>query len=135
MDLSKTLDGKITGGQSKVGHFNDTPEILQFVNANHLEELASLGTSCPDHFLRTKICPLVVNFDPVAADVTQAIDATAAQLDEQVAAYRALEHYRTYRDGDYAREDTRTLGSFAVKSVLELARSSPRGSRPGCVSS
>lgn len=88
--LMPLLRGKITGNQSKVGHFNDTPEILRFVNANQLEELAALGTSCPDHFLRTKICPLVVNFDPGAADVSEAIDATVAQLDEQVAAYRNL---------------------------------------------
>jgi rhamnulose-1-phosphate aldolase/alcohol dehydrogenase len=88
--LMPLLRGKITGNQSKVGHFNDAPEVLQFVNANQLEELAALGTSCPDHFLRTKICPLVVNFDPAAADVAEAIDATAAKLDEQVAAYRDL---------------------------------------------
>jgi len=88
--LMPLLRGKITGDQSKVGHFNDTPEILQFVNANQLEELAALGTSCPDHFLRTKICPLVVNFDPAAADVSEAIDATVVILDEQVAAYRDL---------------------------------------------
>jgi len=94
--LMPLLRGKITGDQSKAGHFNDTPEILQFVNANQLEELATLGTSCPDHFLRTKICPLVVNFDPAAADVAEAIDATVAQLDEQIAAYRAL--YSAYYD-------------------------------------
>jgi len=88
--LMPLLRGKITGDQSKLGHFNDTPEILQFVNANQLEELAALGTSCPDHFLRTKICPLVVNFDPAATDVSEAIDATVVQLDQQVAAYRVL---------------------------------------------
>jgi rhamnulose-1-phosphate aldolase/alcohol dehydrogenase len=87
--LMPLLRGKITGDQGKVGHFNDTPEILQFVNSHQLEELAALGTSCPDHFLRTKICPLVVNFDP-AGDVSDAIDATVEQLDEQVAAYRDL---------------------------------------------
>jgi len=88
--LMPLLRGKITGNQGKVGNFNDAPEVLQFVNANQLEELAALGTSCPDHFLRTKICPLVVNFDPAADDVAEAIDATTAQLDEQVAAYRDL---------------------------------------------
>jgi len=88
--LMPLLRGKITGDQSKVGHFNDTREILQFVNANQLEELAALGTSCPDHFLRTKICPLVVNFDPAATDLPEVIGAAAAQLDEQVAAYRDL---------------------------------------------
>jgi rhamnulose-1-phosphate aldolase/alcohol dehydrogenase len=106
------LRGKITGNQSKVGHFNDKPEILQFVNANQLEELAASGTSCPDHFLRTKICPLVVTFDPAAADLSEAIDATAAQLDEQVAAYR--EHYAAYyarckHDNSPAMRDTNAV--------------------------
>jgi rhamnulose-1-phosphate aldolase/alcohol dehydrogenase len=92
--LMPLLRGKIMGDQSKVGHFNDTPEILQFANANQLEELAALGTSCPDHFLRTKICPLVVNFDPAATDVSEAIDVTLEKLDEQVAAYR--DNYSAY---------------------------------------
>jgi rhamnulose-1-phosphate aldolase/alcohol dehydrogenase len=106
--LMPLLRGKITGDQSKVGHFNDTPEILQFVNANQLEELAALGTSCPDHFLRTKICPLVVNFDPAAANIAEALDATVAQLDEQVAAYRevyAAYYERCKRDDSPAMRD------------------------------
>jgi rhamnulose-1-phosphate aldolase/alcohol dehydrogenase len=47
----------------KIGHFTDAPEVLEFVNSNALHELAPLGTSCPDHFLRTKIHPLVVPSD------------------------------------------------------------------------
>ena len=85
--LIPLLRGKITGDQSKVGHFNDSGEVLQFVNSNDLEELAALGTSCPDHFLRTKIRPLVVDFDPTA-DIDAALDATAGRLDAQVAEYR-----------------------------------------------
>jgi rhamnulose-1-phosphate aldolase/alcohol dehydrogenase len=106
--LMPLLRGKITGDQSKVGHFNDAPEILQFVNANQLEELAALGTSCPDHFLRTKICPLVVNFDPAASNIAEALDATVAQLDEQVAAYRevyAAYYERCKRDNSPAMRD------------------------------
>ena len=85
--LIPLLRGKITGDQSKIGHFNDSAEVLQFVNSNDLEELAALGTSCPDHFLRTKIRPLVVDFDPTA-DIDAALDATTGRLDAQVAEYR-----------------------------------------------
>ena len=85
--LIPLLRGKITGDQSKVGHFNDSGEVLQFVNSNDLEELAALGTSCPDHFLRTKIRPLVVDFDPTA-DLDAALDVTTGRLDAQVAEYR-----------------------------------------------
>jgi rhamnulose-1-phosphate aldolase/alcohol dehydrogenase len=44
-----------------IGHFTDDDRVLQFINSNDLDRLAPLGTSCPDHFLRTKISPLVLN--------------------------------------------------------------------------
>lgn len=86
--LMPLIRGKITGDQNKVGHFNDSPEVLQFVNSNRLRELAALGTSCPDHFLRTKIRPLVVDFEP-ALDTESAIAATAASLEGRIEEYRA----------------------------------------------
>lgn len=49
------------GGNRFIGHFTDNPAVLEFVNPNHLPKLARQGTSCPDHFLRTKIRPLVLN--------------------------------------------------------------------------
>ena len=54
------IRGKISREERKVGHFTDAPEVLEFVNSQALEKLAPLGTSCPDHFLRTKIRPLVL---------------------------------------------------------------------------
>ena len=45
----------------KIGHFNDSDEVLEFVNSSRLKELGPLGTSCPDHFLRTKIRPLILD--------------------------------------------------------------------------
>jgi rhamnose utilization protein RhaD (predicted bifunctional aldolase and dehydrogenase) len=67
------IRGLISGDQKKVGHFDDSPGVLEFVNSNRLKELAALGTSCPDHFLRTKIRPLVIHPDgldaaPLVAD-------------------------------------------------------------------
>jgi rhamnulose-1-phosphate aldolase/alcohol dehydrogenase len=47
-------------GAGAIGHFTDDDRVLQFINSNDLERLAPLGTSCPDHFLRTKISPLVL---------------------------------------------------------------------------
>lgn len=74
----------IAADRRKVGHFDDSDAVLEFVNSKNLGPLAALGTSCPDHFLRTKICPLVVDFDPANPD----IDATIASLETSVAAYR-----------------------------------------------
>jgi rhamnulose-1-phosphate aldolase/alcohol dehydrogenase len=92
--LMPLLRGKIAGEQMKVGHFNDTPEVLQFVNSANLQKLAAMGTSCPDHFLRTKICPLVVDFDPSAKDPDGQLQKTVSGLDDQVSAYRT--HYEKY---------------------------------------
>lgn len=92
--LMPIIRGKITGDQMKIGHFNDSKEILQFVNSKNLEPLAALGTSCPDHFLRTKIRPLVVDFDPTAEDRAAEIERVISGLDAQLEAYR--EDYRGY---------------------------------------
>ncbi len=88
--LMPAIRGMISRDHHMVGHFDDQPAVLEFVNANGMEPLAALGTSCPDHFLRTKIRPLVVGFDPANPDV----DATLANLAPQVAAYR--EDYAAY---------------------------------------
>ncbi|WP_227270233.1 bifunctional rhamnulose-1-phosphate aldolase/short-chain dehydrogenase [Roseobacter weihaiensis] len=88
--LMPAIRGMVSGQQHMVGHFEDNDAVLEFVNAKDMKRLAALGTSCPDHFLRTKICPLVVNFDPAKPDV----DATLAGLADAVAAYR--EGYKAY---------------------------------------
>ncbi|HYE48725.1 MAG TPA: bifunctional rhamnulose-1-phosphate aldolase/short-chain dehydrogenase [Azospirillaceae bacterium] len=65
-DLMPRLRGLMTGGRPKVGHFSDDPEALEFVGSRDFERLAAVGTSCPDHFLRTKIRPLTL--DPARID-------------------------------------------------------------------
>ncbi len=82
--LMPVIRGFVSGNQHMVGHFNDSPAVLEFVNSKDMEPLAALGTSCPDHFLRTKIRPLVVAFDPEQ----QNIDAVLNGLPDQIAAYR-----------------------------------------------
>jgi len=83
--LMPKIRGLISQDSHKLGHFDDSPAVLEFVNSNDLRALAALGTSCPDHFLRTKIRPLVIAFDPASPDV----DAVAARLADDIAAYRA----------------------------------------------
>ena len=83
--LMPVIRGLIGAEEKKVGHFDDSQAVLDFVTSTNLMPLAALGTSCPDHFLRTKIRPLVIDFDPAQPD----IDKTLACLPEAVAAYRA----------------------------------------------
>jgi rhamnulose-1-phosphate aldolase/alcohol dehydrogenase len=77
-------------GPLKIGHFDDSPEVLEFVGSHDLARLAPLGTSCPDHFLRTKIAPLVLEFDPAtqtAADLRPGLPDALARYREGYAAY------------------------------------------------
>jgi rhamnulose-1-phosphate aldolase/alcohol dehydrogenase len=82
--LMPLIRGKISADERKIGHFTDAPQVLEFVNSSALTKLAPLGTSCPDHFLRTKIRPLLLPYDPVRDN----LDAVIAGLDDVLAAYR-----------------------------------------------
>jgi rhamnulose-1-phosphate aldolase/alcohol dehydrogenase len=86
--LMPRIRGLIAGSTPKVGHFDDSAAVLHFVGSERLAELAALGTSCPDHFLRTKIRPLVVPFNPASDTTADAL----ARLPAAIEAYR----------GDYA---------------------------------
>jgi rhamnulose-1-phosphate aldolase/alcohol dehydrogenase len=91
--LMPEIRGRIGKAERKLGHFDDQEAVLEFVNGRALEPLAALGTSCPDHFLRTKIRPLVVDFDPAKPDV----EAVLAGLDAALDAYRA-DYTRYYEE-------------------------------------
>ena len=83
--LMPLLRGKISQDEYKLGHFDDSDAVLEFVNSQDLAPLAALGTSCPDHFLRTKIRPMVLDFDPAAPDFERLV----AGLDQAISDYRA----------------------------------------------
>ncbi|MEM7372989.1 MAG: bifunctional aldolase/short-chain dehydrogenase [Bacteroidota bacterium] len=68
--LAPILRGLCSSEKRMIGHFTDDQRVLDFINSHDLEKLAPLGTSCPDHFLRTKIQPLVLALSP-EADLTQ----------------------------------------------------------------
>ena len=89
-ELVPVLRGKLSKGVHKVMHFTDAPEVMEFVDAARAEELAAVGTSCPDHFLRTKIWPLFLPFDPA----TEKADAVAGRLDALLEGYR--QRYEAY---------------------------------------
>lgn len=59
--IAPVLRGFCSSSQKMIGHFTDDSRVMQFINSHDLDRLAPLGTSCPDHFLRTKISPLVLN--------------------------------------------------------------------------
>ncbi|MBY3386207.1 MULTISPECIES: bifunctional rhamnulose-1-phosphate aldolase/short-chain dehydrogenase [Rhizobium] len=91
--LMPEIRGRIGKQERKLGHFDDQDAVLEFVNSSDLRPLGAFGTSCPDHFLRTKIRPLIVDFDPAKPDV----EAIVAGLDKALEDYRA-DYARYYND-------------------------------------
>lgn len=86
--LSPVLRGLASSYARMVGHFTDDDRVLEFINSNDVDRLAAMGTSCPDHFLRTKIKPLVLTM-PADADVSdkQAVKTSLEKVFEEYRAY------------------------------------------------
>jgi len=86
--LAPVLRGFCSSQTKMIGHFTDDDRVLEFINSNDLTKLAPMGTSCPDHFLRTKISPLVLNLS-TDEDVNN-VAATKEKLAPQFEAYRKM---------------------------------------------
>jgi rhamnulose-1-phosphate aldolase/alcohol dehydrogenase len=86
--LAPVLRGFCSSQTKMIGHFKDDDRVLEFINSNDLDRLAPLGTSCPDHFLRTKISPLVLPL--AAADDLSDIAAVKEKLASEFDAYRKM---------------------------------------------
>jgi rhamnulose-1-phosphate aldolase/alcohol dehydrogenase len=93
--LAPILRGFCSSERNMIGHFTDDARVLEYINSNDLERLAPMGTSCPDHFLRTKISPLVLDLTP-DADLSN-VEGLKAQLAPAFEAYRKMytEYYNT----------------------------------------
>jgi rhamnulose-1-phosphate aldolase/alcohol dehydrogenase len=89
--LAPILRGLASTDRRQVGHFTDSPAVLDFLASREHPRLARLGTSCPDHFLRTKVRPMLLDL-PASAG----LDAVASRLRELHEEYRA--DYRAYYD-------------------------------------
>src|ERR1022692_1481691 len=95
--LAPFIRGLASSDHPQVGHFTDSPVVLDFLAASKHQALAALGTSCPDHFLRTKVRPMVLDLPPSAPP-----GAVTARLGELHAAYRDeyLAYYERYATAD-----------------------------------
>jgi len=96
--LMPILRGLCSSKNQMIGHFTDNEKVLAFVNSKDLERLAPMGTSCPDHFLRTKIQPLILPLSPtININETEGIKKKLTPAFEE---YRALykEYYETWKN-------------------------------------
>lgn len=102
--LMPRVRGLISAGRPMIGHFDDSAAVLEFVGSTDMAALAGLGTSCPDHFLRTKIRPLLIDFDPARPDLDAVLAGLPARLDAYRADYAAY-HARCRHPGSPALRD------------------------------
>jgi rhamnose utilization protein RhaD (predicted bifunctional aldolase and dehydrogenase)/NAD(P)-dependent dehydrogenase (short-subunit alcohol dehydrogenase family) len=101
-DILPTLRGALSSNRRVVAHFTESKDALTFTGSKWCAELSALGTSCPDHFLRTRVCPMYIRWDPArddASSLKQRIQAT-------VVGYRA--DYKKYYDS-WATKDSPKL--------------------------
>lgn len=93
--IAPVLRGLCSSERSMIGHFTDDPRVLEFINSNDQDRLAPMGTSCPDHFLRTKISPLILDLKP-DADLSNPKE-LITKLQPLFEAYRKMyaEYYNT----------------------------------------
>jgi len=93
--IAPVLRGLCSSERSMIGHFTDDQRVLEFINSKDLDRLAPMGTSCPDHFLRTKISPLILDLKP-DADLASPKE-LIVQLQPIFEAYRKMyaEYYNT----------------------------------------
>ncbi|MGA3344656.1 MAG: bifunctional rhamnulose-1-phosphate aldolase/short-chain dehydrogenase [Terracidiphilus sp.] len=110
VEILPFLRGRISSQRRWIASFSDSEDVLQFVNSRHARDLAFLGTSCPDHFIRTKIRPMFV---PWAEG--EDLEALKKQIDLSLTEYRA--QYRSYYQA-YALPDSPELRDANPSIVL-----------------
>jgi rhamnose utilization protein RhaD (predicted bifunctional aldolase and dehydrogenase) len=95
-DLFPHLRGAVSSNRRVIGHYDGSAEAIEFANSTWAEELCALGTSCPDHFLRTRISPMFIPWDPAKEDAA----ALRARIDQRIATYRAdyAAYYQAFAD-------------------------------------
>ena len=92
--LAPVLRGFCSSQTKMIGHFTDDERVLQFINSKDMDKLAPMGTSCPDHFLRTKISPLVLELS--ATEDISDTEKLKAKLSPAFDAYKKM--YSEYYD-------------------------------------
>jgi rhamnulose-1-phosphate aldolase/alcohol dehydrogenase len=128
--LAPVLRGFCSSQINMVGHFTDDDRVLQFINSNDLDRLAPMGTSCPDHFLRTKISPMVLKLN--TTDDLENTEALKTKLAPEFEAYRKMyaEYYETckhpnspaIRDANPVVIILRGVGMFTFAKDKQTAR-------------
>ncbi len=92
IEILPFLRGAVSSNRRVIAHYADDEDSLTFAGSKRSRELSAMGTSCPDHFLRTRVCPMFVEWDPQKTDLRD----LKTRIGEQIAQYRA--DYKKYYD-------------------------------------
>jgi rhamnose utilization protein RhaD (predicted bifunctional aldolase and dehydrogenase)/NAD(P)-dependent dehydrogenase (short-subunit alcohol dehydrogenase family) len=101
-EILPALRGALSSNRRVIAHYSDDADALTFAGSKWSRELSALGTSCPDHFLRTRVCPLFLDWEPAK----QEAEALKAGIQRQVEEYRGA--YKKYY-ADWATSDSPKL--------------------------
>jgi len=107
IQILPTLRGAMSSNRRVVAHYADDTDALTFAGSKWSPDLGALGTSCPDHFLRTRVCPMFVRWDPAKEDTS----VLKTRIKEEVVGYRA--EYKKYH------------GAWATSESPKLRDSNP----------
>lgn len=109
--IMPTLRGVVSTNRRAIAHYTDHEDALMFANSKWAREFSALGTSCPDHFLRTRVCPMFVSWDPQKEDSST----LKTRIHEQVEHYRI--DYKKYYDA-FAKKNSPKLRDTNPSVVL-----------------
>ena len=150
--LMPHVRGLVSRKQRWIGSFSDTPQVLEFVNSAHAKDLSHLGTSCPDHFIRTKIRPMFIDWDPAgdAAGLPAKLEAALTSYREEYAAYytrHALKDSPAVRDASPTvvlipgvgmfsfgknKAEARITGEFYINAIGVMQGAGALGANKNC---
>jgi rhamnose utilization protein RhaD (predicted bifunctional aldolase and dehydrogenase)/NAD(P)-dependent dehydrogenase (short-subunit alcohol dehydrogenase family) len=108
LQIMPNLRGVVSRKQRWIGSFSDTANVLAFVNSAHAPALAHLGTSCPDHFIRTKIRPMYIQWNP-AGDPSELKELIETALETYRAEYAAYYAKHALKDSPALRDASPTV--------------------------
>ncbi len=123
-DIMPYLRGAVSRRQRWIGSFSDSEQVLDFVNSEQAEKLAHLGTSCPDHFIRTKIRPMFVKWNP-AGDPSELRELIENALETYRAEYAEYYSKHAVRDSPAMRDASPTVVLIPGLGMFSFGKNKP----------
>jgi rhamnulose-1-phosphate aldolase/alcohol dehydrogenase len=121
--IAPTLRGLVSKECRMIGHFNDAENVLEFINSEDLSILGPKGTSCPDHFLRTKIRPLILTIAPNAdGNDVATIQSITAQVDDYKKEYAAYYNRCTHANSPAMRDASPVIILYPGVGLFSFAK-------------